>query len=145
MGIFYFIFLKNSVLLFFCFCLFVCFDVGHLKSLIDFVTIVLLFYVLIFWLQGIWDLSSPARDQTPSPALEEEFLTTGPPGKFQEWEYFRKHPCSVFNTVTDNSLVLYCPSCTPVEGSGKKSCKWTIFVRQERWQKVSQCRGWKAL
>ena len=29
----------------------------------EFVIILLLFYVLAFWLPGIWDLSSPTRDQ----------------------------------------------------------------------------------
>ena len=31
---------------------------------IEFVTILLLFYVLVFWPEGMWDLSSPTRDQT---------------------------------------------------------------------------------
>ena len=40
-----------------------------------------LFYVLIFWLGGIWDLSSqPGIEPTPL-ALEGGVLTTGPPGK----------------------------------------------------------------
>ena len=30
---------------------------------------------------GMWDLSSPTRDQTFTTALEGGFLTTGPPGK----------------------------------------------------------------
>lgn len=34
------------------------------KVFIEFVTILLQFYVLDFWLQGMWDLSSPAKDQT---------------------------------------------------------------------------------
>ena len=29
----------------------------------EFVIILLLFYVLAFWLPGIWDLNSPTRDQ----------------------------------------------------------------------------------
>ena len=34
------------------------------KVFIEFVTILLLFYVLVFWLRGTWDLSSLTRDQT---------------------------------------------------------------------------------
>ena len=34
------------------------------KVFIEFVTILLLFYVLVFWLQGMWDLSSPTKDWT---------------------------------------------------------------------------------
>ena len=50
------------------------------KVCIEFVTILLLFYVLVYWPQGMWDLSSSTRDRT-LPALEGEVLTTGPPGK----------------------------------------------------------------
>ena len=39
------------------------FDVDHFLSLY-FITILLLFYVLVFWPQGMWNLSSPTRDQT---------------------------------------------------------------------------------
>ena len=38
-----------------------------LKVFIEFVTIVFLFYVLAFWLWGMWDLSSPTRDWTQTP------------------------------------------------------------------------------
>ena len=39
------------------------------------------FYVLVFWLPGMWDLSFPARDGSYpySPAVEGEVLTTGLP------------------------------------------------------------------
>ena len=37
------------------------------KVFTEFVTILLLFYVLVFWLQGMWELSSPTRDQTCTP------------------------------------------------------------------------------
>ena len=49
------------------------------KVFIKFVTILLLFYVLVFWPQGMWNLNSPTRDQTHTPVLEGEILTTGPP------------------------------------------------------------------
>ena len=34
------------------------------KVFIEFVTILLLLYVLVFWPRGMWDLSSPTRDRT---------------------------------------------------------------------------------
>ena len=34
----------------------------HFKVFIKFATILLLFYVLFFWPQGMWDISSLARD-----------------------------------------------------------------------------------
>ena len=42
----------------------------------------LLFYVLVFWPQGMWNPSSLTRDWTRGlPALEGKILTTGPRGK----------------------------------------------------------------
>jgi len=51
------------------------------KVLIEFATILLLFYVLVFWTQGMWDLSSPQGIEPKPPALEGKVLPTGPPGK----------------------------------------------------------------
>ena len=49
---------------------------------IEFVTILLLFYILVFfWPWGMWDLISLTRDQIHILALESEVLTIGPPGK----------------------------------------------------------------
>ena len=39
------------------------------KVFIEFVTILLLFYVLVLWLRGMWNLSSPTRDQTCIPCI----------------------------------------------------------------------------
>ena len=39
------------------------------KVFIEFITILLLFYVLVFWPQGMWDLSSQTRDQTCTPSI----------------------------------------------------------------------------
>ena len=51
------------------------------KVFIEFVTILLLFCVLVFWLWGIWALSTPTRDLTYTPCIEGEILTIGLPGK----------------------------------------------------------------
>ena len=55
------------------------------KVFTEFVTILLPFYVLVFWPQGMWDLSSPTRDQShnpcTTPALEGDVLTTVSSGK----------------------------------------------------------------
>ena len=37
------------------------FEVDHFKIFIEFVTLLLLFYVLSFWPQGMWDLGSPVK------------------------------------------------------------------------------------
>ena len=39
------------------------------KVAIEFVATLLLFHVLSFWPWGMWDLSSPTRDQTPTPCI----------------------------------------------------------------------------
>ena len=50
-------------------------DVNHVKSLfIEFVTLLFLFYVLVFWPWGMWDLSSPTRDQTCIPCIGRQSL-----------------------------------------------------------------------
>ena len=40
-----------------------------LKTFIEFVIILLLFYVLDFWPRGMWDLSSPTRGQAHTPCI----------------------------------------------------------------------------
>ena len=51
-----------------------------LKPLLNLLQYCILFYALAFWSGGMWDLSSPIRDQTSSPVLKGEDLITGPPG-----------------------------------------------------------------
>ena len=53
----------------------------HFKVFIEFVTILLLLCVLVFWPRGMFELSSQTRDQTD--ILEGEMLTSGPPRKSQ--------------------------------------------------------------
>ena len=54
------------------------------KVFIDSVTILLLFYVLVFWLWGTWESAlGPGIEPAPS-ASEGGILTTGPPEKSQE-------------------------------------------------------------
>ena len=45
-----------------------------LKVFIEFVTILLLFCVLVFWPRGMWDLSSPTRDRTRNPCIGRQSL-----------------------------------------------------------------------
>ena len=45
-----------------------------LKVFIEFVTILLLFYVLLFWPRGMWDLSSPTGDHTRTPCIGRQSL-----------------------------------------------------------------------
>ena len=92
MNILSFKYLK-SLLKLYCFFFFLMWTI--FKVFIEFVTILLLFCVLVFWLGGMWDLSSPTRDQTIPPALEGEILTTGPPGKSLVFVVFVKSQTSL--------------------------------------------------
>ena len=49
--------------------LFFPFEVDYLKVSTEFVTILHLFYVLVFWPQGIWAPSSPTRDGIHTPCF----------------------------------------------------------------------------
>ena len=69
------------------------------KVFTEFVTILLTFYVLVFWPQGIWDLSSLTRDGTRTPALEGEVLTTGPAGKPQQSLFLRHSRLSLEDKI----------------------------------------------
>ena len=52
-----------------------------LKPLIESVTILFLFYVLLFWPRGVWDLGSLTGDQTRNPCIGRRSLSpTGPSG-----------------------------------------------------------------
>ena len=53
------------------------------KEFLTFIIILLLFYILVFWPQGMWELSSLNRGWSVTPALKVEGLTTGPAGKSQ--------------------------------------------------------------
>ena len=52
-----------------------------IKVFIEFVTILLLIYILVFWPRAMWDLSYPIRDWSCTPASGGDVLTTEPPGK----------------------------------------------------------------
>ena len=47
------------------------------KVFIESATVLRLSYGLVFWPQGMWDLSFLIRDRTHPPALEGELLTVG--------------------------------------------------------------------
>ena len=59
------------------------------KVLIEFATILLLFYVLVFWPGGMRNLSSQPGIKPTPPALEGEVLTTGPVGQAPSLPIFR--------------------------------------------------------
>ena len=52
------------------------------KAFFEFVIILLLFHILVFWPQGMWDLSPRPRIEPIPRILEGEVLTIGPSGKF---------------------------------------------------------------
>ena len=50
------------------------FECGPLLVFIKFVTVMLLFYILVFWLWGMWNLNSLTGDQTFTPCIEKQSL-----------------------------------------------------------------------
>ena len=54
--------------------------ISFLKAFIEFVTILLLFYALVFWPWGMWGLPVPGMETMP-PALEVKVLATELPAK----------------------------------------------------------------
>ena len=67
-----------------------------LKVFIEFVTILLLFYVLVVWLCSMWDLSSLTRDWTCTPCIgmqsPNHWTTREAPTNLN----FRRHLCFAF-------------------------------------------------
>lgn len=77
---------------------------------IECATVLFLFYVLVFWPQGMWDLSSPIRDGTVTPCIGRKVLNIGPPRKFLSiWTWFtisHKHTRPICFSVS--RPILYC-------------------------------------
>ena len=65
------------------------------KVFIEFITTLLLFYVLVFWPQGMWDLSSLPRDGTCIPCIGRQSLN--------DWAT-REAPQVIFVSVNGSSL-----------------------------------------
>ena len=57
------------------------FGLDHFKLCMKFITILLLFYVLVFWPRGMWDLRSPTRGGTLTPCIRRRILGHFWPGK----------------------------------------------------------------
>ena len=58
------------------------FNVNHfLKVFIEFVTILLLFCLLVFCLRGMWYFSAPTRDRTSTPCIGRQCLNHWTPEK----------------------------------------------------------------
>ena len=80
------------------------FNVDHFLKSIEFVTLLLLLYVLVFWLQGMWDLSSPTMYWTQTSALEGEVLTIGLRGK--SLNYFLNQFCCLYENFQKNLVCI---------------------------------------
>ena len=75
------------------------------KAFIEFVTILLLFSVLVFWLQCMWDLCSPSRDQTHTPcagrwSLNHWTTREVPPQSIQKLSKKKLHLLAITSLIT---------------------------------------------
>ena len=81
------------------------------KVFIEFVAILLLFHILVFWPQSMWELSSLTRDQAHTPALEDKVLTLN---------HQRNPPLKCFDILLNSDL----SQCSDLEAidwvSGRK-------------------------
>ena len=75
----------------------------HFKVFIQFVTVLLLFYTLVFWQWGMWSLSSPLRNQTHIPCTRRRRPATELPGKSQDPHYGSFSPTTL-------GLVMFTPT-----------------------------------
>ena len=60
----------------------------NFKVFIEFVTILLLFYVFVFWPWGMWDLSSPTRDWTHTPCIGRQSLNHWTAREVPVWVFY---------------------------------------------------------
>ena len=82
------------------------------KVFIECVTILFLFYILAFWLQGMWDLSSLTRDRTHTSCIWRWSLNTGPPRKslhpsFLRYQLFTSSNCSALIAFFKYSVLIF--------------------------------------
>ena len=77
------------------------------KIFIEFVTILLLLYVLVLWPQGMWDPSFLTRKRTSTPALEGEVLTTGQQGSPYQTSFNLKNSSVADSRIFRWYLALY--------------------------------------
>ena len=64
------------------------FYIDSFKSFIEFVITLLLFYVAVFWLRGMWDLSFLSRDQTHAPCIRRRSVNHWTAKSFLNYVFF---------------------------------------------------------
>ena len=82
----------------------------------------LLFYILVFWPRGMWDLSYQTRDRTHTPALEDEVLTTGhqgsPPNSVLKWCLALGNWCTSPKVLSKYQRIPRKKALTPLKSRG---------------------------
>ena len=118
------------------------------KNFVEFVTVLLLFYVLVFWLWGMLDLNSLTRDWTGTPCIGRQ--------SFNRW--ITREVCiflflislsmiisrSIYVAATAKSFQS-CPTlCDPRDGSPPGSpIPWILQARTLEWVAISFSSAWK--
>ena len=98
----------------------------HFKVFIKFATILLLFYVLVFWPQGMWDISSLARDRAHTPCFGRWSLTHYTAREVSVLPSLVKCPSSLL--VTFSLLRLSCKSCFYILDASSLSYMWLANI-----------------
>ena len=85
------------------------------KVFIEFVTILLLFYVLVFWPRGVWDISSLTRDRTHTPCIGRRSFNHWTAREVPWTQAFWPQPQNIF----------YCFPCPTFPGVGRLA--WALW------------------
>ena len=80
------------------------------KVFIEFVTILLLFYVLVFWPRDMWDISSPTRDRTRTPWIGRRSLNHWTAREVPQSEFKKTRNSIIFISLCLKSFVVPIPS-----------------------------------
>ena len=99
------------------------------KVFIEFVTILLLFYVLVYWPRGMWHLSSLFRDQTCTPCIGRQ--------SFNHWTTREAPTQCLFEFTGAQRGEADCPR------SHSSMC-WALASSPDERDEKDQGLGWKA-
>lgn len=76
------------------------FYVDSFKGFIESVITLLLIYVVVFWLRGIWDLSFLSKDQTHAPCIRRRIVNHWTAKSFLNYVFFNPKKERKLNLIT---------------------------------------------
>ena len=83
----------------------------------EFVIILLLFYVFVSWPQGTWDLNCPTRDQTHTPYIGRQSLNHWTMREFLSWKGQLRSKALLSAQVVNLHQSRYTSLCSYIDSS----------------------------